>query len=380
MSESDLDHLRRAIRLAMNGRGRVEPNPMVGCVIVKDGRIIGEAYHGRFGGPHAEPSALAACTENCKGATAYVTLEPCCHTNKKTAPCVPTLIGAGLKRVVMGCLDPNPNVDGKGAAMLRDADVEVVGPLLEAETKQLNAAFFKGTLHARPYVTLKWAESSNGKVAGAGGHRSQISNDHAMRVVHEMRARSDSILVGMNTVLTDDPQLTVRNVEIFRPLTRAVLDSGLRLPMESTLARTGAGELIVFTSRHTFHDSPRVAELEGVGLKVVPIREVSPGRLALDDVLFNLDDRGQHLLVEPGPTLARSFFDQNHADRVWVIRSPRPIEDPTAPTAAAVPGDYVKTAEIDLRGDLLIEYLNPRSPVFFAPEPSADAVRLMSRS
>ena len=132
---ADLEFMRRAIRLAMNGRGRVEPNPMVGCVIARDGRVIGEAYHGRFGGPHAEPSALAACTENCTGATAYVTLEPCCHTNKKTPPCAPRLIAAGIKRVVIGCLDPNPNVDGRGAQMLRDGGVEVTGPLLEPEAK-----------------------------------------------------------------------------------------------------------------------------------------------------------------------------------------------------------------------------------------------------
>ncbi|WP_428939138.1 bifunctional diaminohydroxyphosphoribosylaminopyrimidine deaminase/5-amino-6-(5-phosphoribosylamino)uracil reductase RibD [Fontivita pretiosa] len=377
MPVSDEDYLRRAIRLAMQGRGRVEPNPMVGCVIVKQGRVIGEAYHGRFGGPHAEPIALAACTENCRGATMYVTLEPCCHTNKKTPPCTPRLIEAGIQRVVIGCLDPNPNVDGRGVAILRAAGITVDGPILEAQCKQLNAAFFKGTLHARPYVTLKWAESANGKVAGAGGRRSQISNDYAMRVVHEMRARSDTIMVGINTVLSDDPQLTVRNVEIFRPLTRVILDSNLRMPLESMLARTGAGEVIIFCSRGTFHDSPRVAELEALGLKVVPVRERSPGRLVLDDILFDLDDRGQHLLVEPGPTLAESFFCENLADRVWVIRSPHPIDEPTAPSAPRVPAHYIKTAEVDLRGDTFTEYLNPNSPVFFAAEPSADIARFM---
>jgi len=191
MANGDVEYLRRAVRLAMKGRGRVEPNPMVGCVIVKDGRVIGEGYHGRFGGPHAEPTALAACMENCRDATVYVTLEPCCHTNKKTPPCAPKLIEAGVARVVIGCLDPNPNVDGRGVKILRDAGIEVVGPILENECKQLNAAFFKGTTRARPYVTLKWAESGDGKVAGAGGKRSQISNDRAMRVVHEMRARTD---------------------------------------------------------------------------------------------------------------------------------------------------------------------------------------------
>jgi diaminohydroxyphosphoribosylaminopyrimidine deaminase/5-amino-6-(5-phosphoribosylamino)uracil reductase len=197
-----------------------------------------------------------------------------------------------------------------------------------------------------------------------------------MRVVHEMRARADTILVGINTVLADDPQLTVRNVEIFRPLTRAVLDSDLRLPMESNLAHTGANEVIVFCSRKTFHDSPRVAELEGIGLKIIPMREVSPGRLSLDDVLFDLDDKGQNLLIEPGPTLAASFFEQNLADRVWVIRSPNAIDEPTAPNAPLVPPTFFRTGEVNLDGDILTEYLNPKSPVFFAPEPSADLVRL----
>src|SRR5688572_32879202 len=167
--DTDATFMRRAIRLAMNGRGRVEPNPMVGCVIVKDGRVIGEGYHEVFGGPHAEPNALAACAaagESPAGATAYVTLEPCCHTNKKTPPCAPRLIEAKVARVVVGCLDPNPDVDGKGVATLRAAGIEVTGPVLEPESKQLIAAFLARVRFGRPCVTLKWAESSDGKVAG----------------------------------------------------------------------------------------------------------------------------------------------------------------------------------------------------------------------
>ncbi|HVT89783.1 MAG TPA: bifunctional diaminohydroxyphosphoribosylaminopyrimidine deaminase/5-amino-6-(5-phosphoribosylamino)uracil reductase RibD [Tepidisphaeraceae bacterium] len=373
----DVQFLRRAIKLAMNGRGRVEPNPMVGCVIVKDGRVIGEGYHGRFGGPHAEPTSLAACTESSQGATAYVTLEPCCHTNKKTPPCAPRLINAGIKRLVYGCVDPNPNVNGKGLKMLGEAGVEVIGPVLETETRQLNAAFFKAVGNAQPYVTLKWAETADRKVAGAGGKRTQISCDRAMRVVHEMRARCDTILVGINTVLADDPQLTVRNVQSFRPQTRAVLDSHLRLPVESMLARTGSGELVVFCSRKTFHDSPRVAELEGMGLKVTPLMESSPDRLSLNEVLLSLDEHGQHVLVESGPTLAKSLLDENRCDRVWVIRSPRTMNAPTAPDAPQVPSNFVKTAEVNLDGDILTEYLNPAGPSYYAAEPSADVARLM---
>src|SRR3954451_23545285 len=176
MIQFDDDFMRRAIRLAMNGRGRVEPNPMVGCVIVKDGRVIGEGFHQQYGGPHAEPNALASCTESPAGGTAYVTLEPCCHTNKKTPPCAPRVIEAGIARVVVGCLDPNPEVDGKGVAMLRAAGVTVDGPVLEGEAKQLIAPFIARTRLGRPYVTLKWAQTADGKVAGPGGTRMQISN------------------------------------------------------------------------------------------------------------------------------------------------------------------------------------------------------------
>src|SRR5438093_6161396 len=196
METFDEQMMRRAIRLAMNGRGLVEPNPMVGCVIVKDGRIIGEGYHQKFGGPHAEPNALANCSESPRGATAYTTLEPCCHTNKKTPPCVPRLIEAKVGRVVIGCLDPDPNVDGRGAQLLRQAGIEVTAPVLEPECKQLIAPFIARTVHQRPYVTLKWAETADRKVAGPDGKRMQITGLESQRLVHELRARSDAILVG----------------------------------------------------------------------------------------------------------------------------------------------------------------------------------------
>ena len=156
-STSDLDTqmMRRAVRLAMNGRGRVEPNPMVAAVLVKDGRVIGEGFHPHFGGPHAEPTALASCTESPEGATAYVTLEPCCHTNKKTPPCVPALIRAKIARVVCGCVDPNPSVNGQGLDQLRAAGIAVECNVLEDSAKQLLAPFLAKTVYDRPYVTLK---------------------------------------------------------------------------------------------------------------------------------------------------------------------------------------------------------------------------------
>jgi diaminohydroxyphosphoribosylaminopyrimidine deaminase/5-amino-6-(5-phosphoribosylamino)uracil reductase len=376
MNQSDHDFMRRAIRLAMNGRGAVEPNPMVGCVIVKDGRVIGEANHAKFGSSHAEPLALALCSESPRGASVYVTLEPCCHTDKKTPPCVPKLIEAGVARVIAGCLDPNPQVNGRGIAMLRDAGIEVHGPVMDAECRQLNAAFFKGTVHQRPYVTVKWAESADGKVAGPGGKRVWISNRAAFRAVHQLRARSDVILLGINTVLADDPLLTARGVDSLRTLRRSVLDSNLRLPLESQLVRTAAGEVTVFCTRETFRRSPKVEELQSLGIDLIPIKSDPRGGLSLDDVLFDLDNVGTHVLVEAGPTLARSFVEQNLVDRIWIIRSPNPIADTTAPQAVRV--EYPAVGTVDLEGDVLTEYLNPRSRVFFAAEPSADLVRLLS--
>ncbi len=385
----DQTFVRRAIRLAMNGRGRVEPNPMVGCVIVRDGRVIGQGYHQQFGGPHAEPNALANCTESPAGATAYVTLEPCCHTDKKTPPCAPRLIAAGVARVVVGCLDPNPKVNGDGVRALRESGIAVDGPVLEAECKQLIAPFLNRVGQGRPYVTLKWAESADGRVAGPAGVRRQISNTQSSHLVHQMRARSDLIMVGINTVLTDDPLLTARGVEIPkvrrfgesvpRRQTKIVLDARLRIPLTSRLVSSSLDEDVdVFCThaaarRIVLDDAARLRDRE---IDVIPVPESSPGRLSLDRVLneYRLPSDGTHLLVECGPTLAAGFFEAGLADRVWLIRSLDEVADSTAPSAAAVPDHYVATGTLDLDGDHLTEYLNTRGPAFFAPVPSADLV------
>ena len=379
-SAADLDAamMRHAVRLAMNGRGRVEPNPMVAAVLVKDGRVIGEGFHAHFGGPHAEPAALASCTESPQGATAYVTLEPCCHTNKKTPPCVPALIDAKVARVVCGCVDPNPDVNGKGLDQLRAAGIAVECNVLEDACKQLLAPFIARVVYDRPYVTLKWAETADGKVAGPGGKRLAISNPAATRVVHELRARCDAIMVGVNTAITDDPMLTARDVPAAaapRKLIRVVLDSRLGIPMPSKLVRTGrqVRTFAYFDARLAEAERDRVRALRDAGVEPV-IADRSSNGLNLEQILVSLGGFDvTHVLVECGPTLARGFFArQNLADRVWVIHSPMKVDDPTAPAGADVPGDFVKTGEADLEGDRLSEFLNPNSPVFFAAEPSAD--------
>ena len=370
----DEQMMRRAIRLAMNGRGRVEPNPMVGCVIVKNGRVTGEGYHPHFGGPHAEPNALEACSESPEGATAYVTLEPCCHTNKKTPPCTPRLIEAKVARVVVGALDPNPEVNGKGLAMLRSAGIEVVGPVLEPSAKQLIAPFLATVNLRRPYVIMKWAQSANGKVAGPMGRAVRITNERSDRVVHALRARCDAIIVGTNTVLSDDPLLTARGIENARRLLRVVLSNSLKIAPSCKLVQTAKDHpLVIYSSAaSTTANAPLVGELRHAGAEVVPLPD-RDGRFSFKDVLADLYGRRiTHALVEPGPTLTRYMFARGQADRVWVFRSPNPIDDATAPSAPEVM--YPETGRADIGGDTLIEYLNPASDAFVAAEPSADLV------
>jgi diaminohydroxyphosphoribosylaminopyrimidine deaminase/5-amino-6-(5-phosphoribosylamino)uracil reductase len=378
----DAAWMSRAIALAAAGRGDVEPNPMVGCVIVRDGKVLGEGRHEYFGAPHAEPNALAACTVSPVGATAYVNLEPCCHTQKKTPPCVPALINAKISRVVVGCLDPNPQVAALGIEQLRAAGVAVGTNILEAEAKQLNAAYFARLLHQRPYVTLKWAESSDGKVAAPFGGRAAISNKTSLSVVHAMRARCDAILVGIKTALNDDPLLTARGIPTTRPSVRIVLDPELRLPPESQLAKTAhLGPVIVYCTQRTYQTrSLAVAGLRSRRLDVVALPSL-PGeesRISLGDLMLDLNQRQvTNLLVEPGPGLARAFFDANLADRVWRFRSPKAIGHESAPAAEVIP--YPRVAEINLDTDVLEEYLNPDGAVFFAPEASADYLRVREK-
>jgi diaminohydroxyphosphoribosylaminopyrimidine deaminase/5-amino-6-(5-phosphoribosylamino)uracil reductase len=375
----DEKFMRRAIRLAMNGRGRVEPNPMVGSVIVAtDGQVIGEGYHEQFGGPHAEPNALASCRTSPAGATAYVTLEPCCHLDKKTPPCAPKLIEARIRRVVVGCLDPNPQVNGGGVAMLRAAGVEVDAPVLESECLQLIAPFIASVKHRRPYITAKWAQSANGQVAGPMGRPARITNATSDRRVHELRARCDAIAVGTNTVLSDDPLLTARGVERRRPLLRVVLSNSLKIPTSSRLVASARQHpLVVYSSQAAANSREGVvSDLTHAGAEVVALPTREETRFSFADVLADLHQRGvTHLLVEPGPTLCRYLLSRGQVDRVWVFHSPRVIEDAGTFAVSAAPRvEYPESGRAELDGDTLIEYLNPASDVFFANAPSTDLV------
>jgi len=314
--------MQRAIQLATRGMGRVEPNPMVGCVVTRGRRQIAQGYHRRLGGPHAEIVALRNCESPPRGATVYVTLEPCCHQGK-TPPCVDALIEAGVSRVVVAVRDPNPRVKGRGLGKLRRAGIGVqVGVEKESAWELLAPFATLQTLH-RPYVIAKWAQGLDGGLVTPSGDSPWISCGTSREFVHRLRARVDAIVVGSNTVCADDPQLTARDVPIRRRATRVVLDSRLRLATGSTLVRT-AREVptIAFTSSHTA-SSRKADRLTRRGVEVVGVREGKRG-LFLADVMRNLADRQMtNVLVEGGPKVLASLFNRKIVDEAFVFVAPR---------------------------------------------------------
>ena len=351
----------------MRGRGFVEPNPMVGCVLARGEQVIGEGWHSHFGGPHAEVNALAGCAQDPSGATAYVTLEPCCHTNKKTPPCAPRLVASGIARVVIGVVDPNPYVHGGGIALLRDAGIRVdLAPDdLAAEARQLIAPFIARMQRHRPYVIAKWAQTADGKVAGARGHRIAITTRETNRLVHALRTRCDTILVGIGTVLGDDPLLTVRDVQRIRTPLRVVLDRTLRTPADSALVRTARQAPLRILCRPEHADSCDAVMLRAHGVEVAGVDSTD-----LDHAIRT--NEAMNVLVEPGPRLARALFEANLVDRLWVFRSTRVVAGADGTPAPSIPDHFLETATRTLGDDVLTEYLNPHSDLFFAPVPSAE--------
>jgi diaminohydroxyphosphoribosylaminopyrimidine deaminase/5-amino-6-(5-phosphoribosylamino)uracil reductase len=306
----------RALQLAERGRGQVEPNPLVGAVLVRDGAAVGEGWHERYGQPHAEINALAAAGEATRGATLYVTLEPCCH-HGKTPPCTDALLRAGIRRVVAAMADPFPQVAGKGAEMLRAAGVEVVVGVGEAAARRLNAPYLKLLATGRPYVIAKWAMTLDGKIATRTGNSKWISSAASRHQVHDLRGRVDAILVGVGTVIADDPLLTARPPGP-RIATRIVLDSNGRLPQSCQLVCTAreTPTLIVTTS---------AVELTAPDCEVLRLPE-KDGRPDVDALLAELGRRRMtNLLVEGGAGVLGSFLDAQAIDEVQIFIAPKLI-------------------------------------------------------
>jgi diaminohydroxyphosphoribosylaminopyrimidine deaminase/5-amino-6-(5-phosphoribosylamino)uracil reductase len=311
--------MRRCLNLAERGRGAVEPNPLVGAVVVRDGRVVGEGWHERYGEAHAEVNALRSAGEAARGATLYVTLEPCSH-HGKTPPCTEAIVRCGIREVVAAMTDPFPEVAGHGIRRLVDAGVEtVVGPC-DAEARWLNAPYLKLLATGRPYVHAKWAMTLDGKIATRTGDSKWISNDEARRQSHHLRGRVDAILVGIATVLADDPLLTARPAGP-RVAVRAVLDSHGRLPPDSTLART-AREAPVLVATSGQMPAERSVGLSGLGCELLQL-PAAGGRVDLGALLDELGRRRMtNVLVEGGAEVLGSFLDAGVIDEVHVDVAP----------------------------------------------------------
>ncbi|HEX5869991.1 MAG TPA: bifunctional diaminohydroxyphosphoribosylaminopyrimidine deaminase/5-amino-6-(5-phosphoribosylamino)uracil reductase RibD, partial [Longimicrobium sp.] len=302
-SPHDIAHIRRAIALAANGWGRVAPNPMVGCVVVRDGEVVGEGWHTEYGQPHAEVEALRAAGERARGATAYVSLEPCTHWGK-TPPCTDALATAGVRRVVFGGFDPNPKAQG-GGEVLRAAGMDVLGGVEEAAVREQNAVFFHAHSPAgaeRPFVALKLAMSLDARIADRDGRSVWITGDEARAEVHRLRAGYDAVAVGIGTALADDPLLTVRGaVEPRVPPVRIVFDRALRLPVGGKLVRS-ARETPAWAVCEPDAPDDRRRALEDAGVRVV-------AGFGLADQLCAIREAGvRSMFVEGGSVLASALL------------------------------------------------------------------------
>jgi len=327
----DSFYMQMAYGLAEQAKGWASPNPLVGAVIVKGKTIVGFGYHRRPGKPHAEVVALRKAGEKAKNGTAYITLEPCAHWGR-TPPCVDSIIQAGIKRVVVSSLDPNPLVYRKGIGKLKRNGISVSTGLLAEKNKVFNESYLKYITQKIPFVTVKAAVSMDGKIATRTNASHWITSHTTREYVHLLRGENDAIMVGINTILQDDPQLTVRHRNwAGKRITRVILDSQLRLPLTSRVCNTlDRGEVIVFTGNQA---SPnKIRALTHRGIQVVPLS--GPGkRIEIGEVLSWL---GSHeiasVLVEGGSSVLSSIFEKKIADKIFLMRSPRLIGGEGAPT------------------------------------------------
>lgn len=319
MSDFNLKMMRQALVLARRGEGKTSPNPAVGCVIVRDGVVVGRGWHKKAGTPHAEVHALNEAAELAKGADVYVTLEPCAHFGK-TPPCAKALIEARVARVYVAMIDPNPLVAGAGIEMLRQAGIEVETGLLEAPCRGLNLPFIKWIQTRLPYVILKSAVTLDGKTATANGDSKWITSDRSRREVHRLRGKVDAIMVGVGTVVKDDPLLTCRVPGGKDPL-RVVVDSNLRVPLHAALFTVpSAARTMVATC---CQDQARIQALSTRGAEILNCKEEG-GRVDLADLFTNLGALGvQSILLEGGSHLAGAALRAGFVDRCMIFLAPK---------------------------------------------------------
>lgn len=358
--------MKRAIELAKLGEGWTAPNPLVGAVVVKNGRVIGEGYHRKYGELHAERNALAACTEDPAGATLYVTLEPCCHYGK-TPPCTEIIIEKKIAKVVIGSRDPNPKVAGKGARILREHGIEVVEDYMREACDALNPVFFHYITTKTPYVVLKFAMTLDGKIATRTGASKWITGEAARNHVHQLRGRYAGILAGIGTVLADDPMLNCRIDGAHQPL-RIILDSHLRIPMGSRLVRSAKEYPLLIVCNESTRDreegTSRIQKLEEAGAKVWTLPEKN-GHPDLNVLMQRLgEEKIDSVLIEGGGTVNEAALKAHIVHRVYAYIAPKIFggEDAKTPVEGSgirLPQECAKLrlAKITvLLNDMLLEY------------------------
>ncbi len=308
-----------ALNLAQQGYGHVNPNPMVGSVIVQNGKIIGQGWHEKYGGLHAERNALASCEESVKGATIYVTLEPCCHFGK-TPPCTDAIIESGIQRVVIGSLDPNPLVAGKGIQLLRNKGIEVTAGILKDECDKLNEVFFHYIQSQTPYVVMKYAMTMDGKIATYTGQSKWITGDQARQRVHEDRRRYAAIMVGVGTVLADDPLLTCRLSNGRNPI-RIICDTNLRTPLTSQVVTTAQDVPTILATSCTDRKRHEPYEQAGCEILVVPLED---NHINLKILMEKIGSKNiDSILLEGGSTLNWSALASGIVQKVQTYIAPK---------------------------------------------------------
>ncbi len=328
LSDPDIFFMKKALRLAAMGAGMTSPNPLVGAVVVNGGAIAGKGYHREFGGPHAEVNAIANAGSEARSGVLYVTLEPCNHYGH-TPPCTKAILDAGIARVVIGMGDPNPGVTGGGAEVLRQAGIEVRAGVLERECRAINQPFIKYVTTGLPYVTLKSAATLDGFIATSTGESKWITGESARRFAHVIRSRVDGIVVGIGTVIADDPHLTARlpGKKKYRQPIRIVLDTDLRIPPGSRLVQTASSSPVWIVCGP---DAPEAREevLRVAGIRVIRLPAVD-GTVDVPGLLKELgQNRISSLLVEGGGHVLGSFIESGYADEFYFFYAPKILADP----------------------------------------------------
>ena len=319
---NDLKFIRECFKHAEKGKGNVSPNPLVGAVLVKNGKIIGKGYHKKYGEAHAEVNAIKNSKVNVAGSTLYCNLEPCCHKNKQTPPCVPLIIKKKVKRVVISNLDPNKDVNGKGVRQLRAAGIEVTTGVLENEGRVLNKFYFKYAKEKLPFITLKIAQSSNGKISLSKKEQIWLTGKKSVEYVHKLRSEYDAVLVGAGTIKTDNALLTVRKVKGRNPI-RIIIDGKLSIPLNSKVIDCSDPQKTIIITSNTLSER-KIKQLSAKGIKLFKFKTSSKDQIDLKSILKLLaKQKITSALVEGGSEIFTQFLDKNLFDEIIVLQTPK---------------------------------------------------------